>query len=216
MADPDTNYSFGEVPVEAQVHSAHRATPEELVAMAKKIWGKVGKSGVAKEDDKGNDALLEQLQAEFKDFNTSFPLVLRWMVQMRQFNAEALKKYLLMHASAKLDTREGFLKLQAEYLVLLYRETHRHPDEGFVRRYRESLVRQLLEEDKSFLKMQKQVEDDLAKQAVDYDIDRRQRLYQYLLAQKIAREKVSSGGGSAKGPPPDGDAGANAGRETVP
>lgn len=206
MADDAANYVYTEIPVEATVRSAQRATPEEIVAIGKKIWERVQKSGVGKDDNPGNDALLETLQEEFKDFATSFPLVIRWMVQMRQFNAEALRKYLLMHAQAKLDTREGFLELQAEYLVLLYRETHRHPDEAFVKRYRESLVKQLLEEDKAFLKMQKQVEEDLAQRAVEFDRDRRQRLYEYLLAQKVAREQVGTPGRPAgSGAKKDGD-----------
>jgi hypothetical protein len=184
----EANYTYGEVQVSASVHS-DRATPEQIVTLAKKIWRAVKDSKVAENDDKGNDALLEKLQAEHTDFNQSFPLVLRWMVQVRQFNAKALEKYLLKHATAKLDTREEFLQLQAEYLVLLYRETHAHPDEGYVRRYRESLVTQLLEEDKAFLELQKQAEADLAAQAQIIDADRRKKLYEYILAQKVAREK---------------------------
>ena len=185
------HFSFGEAPVEASVASSQRATPAEIVAIARQIWRRVADSKVAKEDNAGNDQLLEAIQADYKDFNTSFPLVLRWMVQMRKFNAKAFEKYLLKHASAKLDTRQAFLELQADYLVLLYREEHRHPDENFVRRYRASIVEQLLEEDKTFLDMQKQVEEDLARHASDVDRDRRQRLYEYLLAQKVARETVA-------------------------
>jgi len=186
-----TQFSFGEVPVKASISSAQRATPAELVEIARKIWRRVSESKVAKEDNVGNDQLLESIQAEYKDFNTSFPLALRWMVQMRKFNARAFEKYLLKHASAKLDTREEFLELQADYLVLLYREEHRHPDENYVRQYRTSIINQLLEEDKTFTDIQKQVEEDLARQESDVDCDRRKRLYEYILAQKIAREATS-------------------------
>jgi len=197
--EDNANYAYGEIPVSAGVHSAQRATPEQIVALAKKIWRDINTSKVAKDDDSGNDALLGRLQAEYSDFNQSFPIVLRWMVQLRQFNAAALEKYLLKHATAKLDTREEFLRLQAEYLVLLYRETHRHPDENFVRLYRDSIVKQLLEEDKAFLEMQEQVEDDLAQRAQAIDADRRKRLYEYLLARKVAREKVAAPGGEGEG-----------------
>ena len=49
----------------------------------------------------------------------------------------------------------------------------------------------LLEEDKTFTNIQKQVEEDLARQETDVDCDRRKRLYEFLLAQKIARETTS-------------------------
>jgi hypothetical protein len=187
----DENIVFSETNVGGpgvSVTNSQQATPAQLVALAKTIWEKVKRSGVAAEDDSGNDALLASLQEEFKDFNISFPLILRWMVQMRKFNARALEKYLMKHSTTKMDTREAFLRLQAEYLVLLYREEHRHPDENFIKRYRQSLVEQLVEEDSTFTTMQKQVEVDLAAQEQVVDADRRMRLYKFLLAQKVGRE----------------------------
>ena len=185
------NYDFGEVPIKASV-STQRATPAEIVAIANQIWKRVLEANLREDDTAGSDSLLGELQGEFKDFNASFPLVLRWMVQMRKYRAKAFEKYLLKHASAKLDTREAFLELQAEYLVLLYREEHPHPDENFVRRYRESVVQHLLDEDKTFMALQKQVEEDMEKIEAAVDQDRRQRLYEFILAQKVAREGASA------------------------
>ena len=188
MADLQ-NFSFGEAPVEAPAStSAQRASPAELVAIARQIWRRINDSKVSKADNDGNDWLLGKLQVDYKDFSTSFPLVMRWMVQMRKFNAKAFEKYLLKHASVKLDTRQAFLELQADYLTLLYREEHRHPDEKLVRQFRTSIIEALLEEDKTFIDMQKQVEKDLAVQESEVDRDRRKRLYDYLLSQKVARE----------------------------
>lgn len=186
MADRpnETQFSFGEAHVETP--AAQRATPAEITAIARKIWRQVTSSKVARDDDAGNDRLLEEIQGSFKDFNTSFPLVLRWMVQARKFNAKAFEKYLLKHASAKLDTRQSFLELQADYLVLLYREENRHPDESLVRRYRASIIEQLLEEDKVFIEMQKEAEAVHARNAACMDRDRRQRLYEFILAQKAS------------------------------
>ena len=194
MANEDAqNFAFGEVPVEASLSSAQRATPAELVALARQIWQRVTSANVANEDNAGNDKLLEKLQAEFSDFSTSFPIVLRWMVQMKKFSAKAFEKYLLKHASAKLNSREAFLELQADYLVLLYREEHKRPDENLVRRYRSSLIEQLLEEAKTFQKLQKQIEEELSRQDDAVSQDRRTRLYEFLLAHKVAHETVGQG-----------------------
>jgi len=183
----DQNYSFGEASVTSTYSSKH-ATVEEIVAISKQIWTKVVKSKFKKDDDENNDKLLEELQAEFKDFNISFPLVLRWMVQMRKFSVKVFEKYLLKHSSAKLNTREEFLELQAEYLVLLFREENSHPDENAVKRYRASIVKELLSEDKRFMELQKEVEKDIEKQDSQTDVDRRRRLYEFILAQKVAQE----------------------------
>lgn len=205
----DPSYDFGEVPVVASVHSAQRATPDELVRLAQTISRRVKEAGLPAGDTPENDALLERLQAEFADFSQSFPLVLRWMVHMRQFHPEAFRKYLLRHSSTKLDSREAFLRLQAEYLVLLYRETHRRPDENYLRQYRESVVAQLLAEDKAFFELQKQVEAEMEARAREIDGERRERLCQYLLAQQVARERDEARGAASRGgdpPPPTGGA----------
>jgi hypothetical protein len=211
MADPEANYEYAEVPVRGEISSAQQATPAELVKLARTIWSAVKASGVRADDEAGNDSLLERLQGEYKDFNISFPLVLRWMVQMRKFNAKAFEKYLLKHAAAKLDTREAFLSLQADYLVFLYREEHKHPNEAFIKRYRSSIIEQLLAEDKAFMEMQKQVDKDLAAKATADDHDRRQALYAYLMAARVAREKeaavLPAGTTPAAAPPGDGEDG---------
>lgn len=184
----EAQYDFGEASVQASVTSAQRATPEELVALAAKIWGEVRNSGVLPNEEKENEALLARLQTEYKDFATSFPLVLRWMVQLRQFNKKALLAYLQKHATTRMNTREDFLRLQAEYVVLLHRHTHAHPDEAYVRRLRESLVDQLLREDKKFAEMQKQAEEETRRAEGLVDADRRERLYQYIMSERVRRE----------------------------
>lgn len=191
----DAGVAFGEAPVIAKVGSAH-ASLEDIVAEARAIWRAVGASKVDKGDAPGNDALLERLQTEHANFCQSFPIVLRWMVQLREFHPKAFEKYLRKHASAELGSREDFLRLQAEYLVLLHREANPRQSEKFIRFYREQLVNQLLAEDKAFVEIQKQVEADFEAQAEATVADRRRRLYEYLLAQK-ARAGAPPGGGAA-------------------
>lgn len=183
------NYEFSDVPVTSTVRSAQRATPEQLVEMARGIWKEVADSGVPAGDNARNDELLERLQQKHRDFVESFPLVLRWMVQMRQFHPEAFRKYMLKHATAKLDTRKAFLELQVEYLILLYRETHDHPDERHIRQYRESLIAQLFKEDEAFLQIQKDVDEEISRKKVSNDLERREALFKLLIAQKVREEK---------------------------
>jgi hypothetical protein len=186
-----THYEFAESAVQAQVSSSQRATPGQIIKIAKKIWNAVAQSGIAPDDDEGNDKLLARLQAEYKDFMQSFPLVLRWMVQVRIFNEEALRKYLLRHAAAKLDSRAAFLELQADYLVLVYRETHVHPDEEYVKKFREHTIKTLLDEDNAFIAINKEAEAELAAQAMVLDQERRQKLYALLLARNVKKESTA-------------------------
>ena len=197
------DFEYGESPVRASVHSAQRSTPDELVRLGKQIWGEIKQSRVKKDDDRGNDELLAKLQNKYTDFNQSFPIVLRWMVQRRQFEDSAFHKFLLKHAHAKLDTRESFLELQGEYLVLLYCATNPRYDNGFIKKYRASIVKQLIDEDKEFTETQKQVDAEFEKKAKEFDADRRKRLHEFLLAQKAGKQGTaadSTGVPAAEGP----------------
>jgi hypothetical protein len=140
------------------------------------------------ENTKALDELLEQIQTDNYDFNLSFPIVLRWMVQMRKYRAKAFEKYLMKHSATPLDSKEKYLELQAEYLVLLYREEHPHCDESYIREYKSSLVKHLLEEDKAFMEMHKKIDEEFEAKAEMFDADRRRKLYEYLMAQKIKNE----------------------------
>lgn len=195
MSAQEVNYDFGETNVIDKSGAAQggHATPEEIVAIGKRMWQRILDAKVSPSDEAGTDSLLERIQNEFKDFNTSFPLVVRWAVQLHRFSHTALDKYLRMHASADLSTREAFLRLQAEYLVILYREsnTHRH-DEKAVQQYRNQLVEQLIEEDKTFIELQKEAEAEAAAAAAKVDKDRRQALYEFL-SKNVLSQKIKDG-----------------------
>lgn len=208
MEDADTNYVFGEVNVTAGGGPTgeapgiqpklstytERASLEEIVAIAKQLWGRVKKSGISETDDAGNDKLLADLREddEFRKFATSFPLVMRWIVQARKYNLNALKSYLRKHASADLKTREAFLDLQAEYLVMVYKEEHTHANPKKVKLYRESIVTALRREDKEFTTMNEQVEEEMKTRSKAVDKIRRDELRAMLLAIKIQREAAKA------------------------
>jgi DNA-directed RNA polymerase beta subunit len=179
--------------VSADIKSRQHATPDELVKMATQIWQSVKKSGVKASDDKGNDALLEKLQTAHHDFNLSFPIVIRWMVQRREFNAHAFRKYLLKHAHAKeLNTRRGYLELQAEYLVLLYMETHPRYDTKAVGVYRDAIIAHLVEEDEEFERIEKEVKEEMAVREKEINEERQAVVYRMLINAKLEREKAAA------------------------
>lgn len=181
------DYIFDGVDVRAEVSAAQSATPQELVALASAIWKEVKASGVDPADDEGNDALLKKLQDQHRDFGQSFPLVLRWMVQVRSYHPRAFEKYLLKHAGLRLDSREDFLRLQAEYLVCLFREKTAHADERAVKQYRDNIVRTLLAEDKEFMRVSKEVEEEMEARARAVDLERRRLIYEALAAERLRR-----------------------------
>ena len=188
------NIVFGETVVPSRPGSGY-ASPEEILGIGRRIWRRIEESGVSPRDDAGNDKLLAAIQTEFPDFTTTFPLVVRWAVQLRKYSTSALEKFLRLHSSADLSSRESFIKLQAEYLVVLFREENskRH-DEKAVQSFRTEITRQLLEEDKSFQELQKAAEKEAAEQAASVDAERRQKLFQFLCAARLSQKAKEEAG----------------------
>jgi hypothetical protein len=172
------------------------ARADGVIAEAREIWRRVAEAGVAPDDDGGNAALHARLQAEHPDFAQNFPLVLRWMAQLRLFDAEVLRQYLQGHAAsfdgARPNTREAYFELLAEYPVLLYRKTHQ-PREAQALQYRDELIRQLREEDRDFMATYEAARGELSRQAAEADRAQRERLYRTLLALKQARTEGGAG-----------------------
>ena len=182
------NVVFGEVDVSAKPGSGY-ASIEDILKIGRQIWKRIETSGVSPQDDAGNDKLLEKIQAEFNDFTATFPIIVRWAVQLRKFSGNALEKYIRLHSTADLKSREGFLKLQAEYLVMLFREENgRRLDEKAVQAYRNEIIKRLMEEDKAFQDMKAEAEKEAAEQAAAVDTERRQKLFEFLRAQTLAKK----------------------------
>jgi hypothetical protein len=198
MSADETQYAFGEVPVSARVSSEASATPDELVKIANGIWRQIKKSNIDANNEPENDALLERLQTEHKAFATSFPIALRWMVQLRSYKANAFRRYLLKHAAATLKTREDFLRLQAEYLVCLFQENSKnHPSPKQVGEYREGIVKQLLAEDELYREMVEEVDADIQRLSKENDAERRAALYKLALEERVRRERAAQSTTSA-------------------
>jgi hypothetical protein len=164
------NYIYNEFAVSSGVNTPH-ATLDEVVNIGNNIWNEV------KDVKESNE--LEKIQTKYSDFTNSFPLVLRWMVQMNKYNEGVFRKYLMKHSTAKLDTREAFLRLQAEYLVLMFRHENKRCEHNKINNYREYVVKMLLDEDKEFIEIQKEVEEEMEKTKKENDMERRKQLYKY-------------------------------------
>lgn len=174
--------------LQASVSSQNRATPDELVEIGKQLWDDVRNSGVDPSHEKESEALLARIQEKYKEFTQSFPLVVRWTVQLREFNARALKRYFLKHATASLETRAEFLELQAEYLVLLRQE--KSPQRLTTKElaaYRKSVVDALKQEDELFTTTTKQVEEEFERRKQQFADERRQAVYAQLMRLRLAK-----------------------------
>jgi hypothetical protein len=135
--------------------------------------------------DKYEIKLLEELQMEYTHFSLSFPLVLRWMVQMRQFKTQAFKEYLSFFINTEISSRHDFLKVQGEYLVLLYKNMNLNSTKKEIDNYREEIISNLIEEDELFKKIETEAKLELEQQDNDLQTNRRNAIYNAISKQKL-------------------------------
>ena len=191
VATEEVNYEFCETDVQANITSAQSATPDELVEIGNKIWKQIKASKVDQSNFSACVELLKKIQIEYHDFTISFPIVVRWAVQARQYSSAAFRKYLQKFAVKPIKTREEFLKNQAEYLILIFKEKANHPTTADINKYRSHIVAELIKEDEEFKQINKEVEEQMAAAAVVADKDRRRILVEHLLTERAEKNKTN-------------------------
>ena len=159
------------------------ATCEQIIDQANKIWKivlermddkKLTKKSTSQDSQKKE--LLNELQDSYKDFNISFPIVLRWMVEAKKYKAKVFKQYLLKYAKAEFKTSEDFVKMQAEYLVCIFENDNPHVSQKNINKFRDTTVNAMLEEDREFKKIYARIEKELEVEKQLSDQERRIRL----------------------------------------
>ena len=163
-----------------------------VMALAAKIWAEVRRSGVAPDDDAGNDALLAELRTAYKDFAVSYPVPFRWMVQAREYEPRAFESYLREHVKPMYADRKEFLAAQGAYLVQLYRARHPRAGSRQLGRYREAVEKSLAQDDEAFAAAHAEAEEEVRRMDAENDAERRQRLWAHL--RRLKAERVEGKG----------------------
>jgi len=188
----DSNTIYGEIDVGSKIHLSKEDKDkkiDELTTIAKKIWKRVIEINLKKEYPQ--EMLLNVMQSEYNEFFLSFPLVLRWMVEMNQFKVSSFKRYLEIFLDAEIKTKEEFLKIQGKYLVILYKELNPTLSEEKILFYEEEINNLLTLEDEAFKEMEKEALEEIKEESKKASDEKKEKLYNMILKRKTAAEKVN-------------------------
>ena len=130
--------------------------------------------------------MLERLHKREPDFAQSFPLVLRWMVYVGEYDSETFRAYLTKFAENRPKSREEFRSLQVDYPVALWKMHNPRHDGEALKKFRSSLLDQLKEEDELFEKSVKEAEAEVARVTAANAADRRRLLAEILRSRASA------------------------------
>jgi len=169
-----TDYIFAETDVKSNVNYAKSLPLDDLLKIGNKIWNEV-KSNPDIKDEKKSESIYYNIYNKYHDFGSSFPLILRWMVQMHKYSERSFKKFLIKYSNTDISSKKDFLILQADYIVFLYEENN-HYDKKQVNAYREFIIKQLLDEEDQIKKIDKEVKEELE----HIEQEKRKQLYKYI------------------------------------
>lgn len=134
---------------------------EVVINLIKEILNKVKRSEIDPNNSEENTKLLKILQDEYKDFSTAHPVVLRWMVEARQYDEQAFRTYAKNHVKSNYKDRNEFWKCQGEYLIILFRRLNPKASLNAIRSYREGVMGLLKKDNDDFDEANKQADEEI-------------------------------------------------------
>jgi len=169
------SHTTGERDVKAHITSEKEVTVDFVVNQANEIWklvkkrkGKNNKNSItACESDE--EELMEDMRKLYPEFCRSYPIVLRYMCQMNEYNSKTFRLYLGKIKAHPYTTQEEYLDSQTDYIVMLYKSTHPRWNATDVSRLRVN-IRNMLQQEHDTMKkyaeeFEKQVDAETAKLA---------------------------------------------------
>ena len=140
------------------IHNEKEVTIDDVVKEAQCMWSKArsefktNKISISSESlvTEFSDKLMSKMRKEHNNFCQSYPIVLRYMCEMREFNPKAFKRYLMKLEKHPWKTEEEYLDSQADYVVMLYQATHSRWNKTDVNRLKTNVRNLLQSEHKQF------------------------------------------------------------------
>jgi hypothetical protein len=120
--------------------------------------------------------LLAKYQNKYKEFSMSFPIVLRYMVQMQQYNRKAFDRYIRRLYEKPYRSEEEYCKRQSEYVMYLYMEVNPRSKKKENEAIKKEVYDMLLKELNAFKEAQKKTKEEQEKNNRINNIERRKEL----------------------------------------
>jgi FMN phosphatase YigB (HAD superfamily) len=129
-------------------------TNDVYIRDANTIFAALGKD--LKNEEFVNMAMEEQLkiyQERYPDFARTFPIVMRYMIQFRQYKTKAMARFLKRLNSNPYRSEAEYCERQADYVKYLYMESTPHYTAKVAGEVHRDVLEALLEELKDYKEM---------------------------------------------------------------
>lgn len=116
-----SEYTTGDDDIKMKIISEKNVTIDYVVNEANEIWKQVRKRKLKFGDLDAADSLMEEMRKSHPEFCKSYPIVLRYMCQMQEYDHRALRKYMVKIKEHPYTSETEYLDSQTDYIVILYK-----------------------------------------------------------------------------------------------
>ena len=148
-----SEYSTGEL--RATITSEKDVTIDQVVAEADSILRESRSRKIKTGDVASAEELMSEMRKKHPEFCKSYPIVLRYICQMHD-SSKAFRTYLIKIKERPWKTQEEYLDSQADYVVILYKATHRRWNATQCENIRKNVRMMLQNEHDTFVKYAKE------------------------------------------------------------
>lgn len=130
----------------------HNLTAEDVAKEADGIWTLFKKTFPKKEahDPAKLSDFYKEMQSEHREFGQTYPVVLRYMCQLGQYNGKAFRRYLKYISRNPWKGVDSYLESQATYAKLLYQALNQHYNPEHAKAYYNNVLTALKKEREQF------------------------------------------------------------------
>jgi hypothetical protein len=185
-------YSTGDTDIKISVHNEKNVSAEFILDEANTMWKKTKEARLDSADLSGADKLMDRLRKEHPDFCKAYPIVLRYMCQMQEYNPKAFKRYLSKIAAKPYKNEEEYLDSQADYVVILYKSQHSRWNKTHIVNLRTNIRMMLQKEHDTIKKCAKECDEEVTQMLKEAEKQNTMELLNFIKSAGVAG--MSTGG----------------------
>lgn len=143
-----TGYTTGDLDLKASIRNEKNVTMEDIIEEADQIWSVVRTQKNPTTDEA--EEMLKLMRFKHPEFSKSYPVVLRYMCQMRQYSTKALRQFLLKIKEHPYRSEDEYINAQADYVVMLYKAKTKRWNKRHIENLRKNIRKLLKDEHENF------------------------------------------------------------------
>lgn len=134
----------------ATITSEKEVSVDYIVDEATEIWKKTCARKLPPNDTEVAEKWMQEMRKIHREFCTSYPLVLRYMCQMQEYDAKAFRRWLTKLSGKVIKTEDEYLEVQADYVATLFKYRNPRASSREIGAVRHNILTILREEHKIF------------------------------------------------------------------